>query len=80
MITRSEILYSCESLVVIHMATAWYQSGITASVDSAKPGSVLTAVQMLKVFTEKLGFCNLPKSLCRCSLTSSSTQIWLEKA
>lgn len=45
--TRSEILYSCESLVVIHMATAWYLSGITASVDSAKPGSVLTAVQML---------------------------------
>lgn len=36
MITGSEILYSCKSLVVIHMATTWYQSGITASVDSAK--------------------------------------------
>lgn len=47
MITGSEILYSCKSLVVIHMATTWYQSGITASVDSAKSGSVLTAVQML---------------------------------
>lgn len=47
MITGSEILYSCKSLVVIHMATMWFQSGITASVDSAKSGSVLTAVQML---------------------------------
>lgn len=47
MITGSEILYSCKSLVVIHMAATWYQSEITASVDSAKPGSVLTSVQMV---------------------------------
>ena len=46
-LTGSEILYSCKTLVVIRMTTAWCRSGIAASVDSAKPGSVLAAVQML---------------------------------
>lgn len=47
MLTGSEILYSCKSLVVIRVTTTWCRNGFTASVDSAKPGSALAAVQML---------------------------------
>lgn len=53
MLTGSVILCSCKRLVVICMTTARCRSGTTASVDSAKPGSVLAAVEMLCFYQKK---------------------------